>query len=747
MSTFTKNAVTIKGSVAIAALIAGGTLEFTRIAVGDGEMSAGQSPMQMTDLVHRLFDVQINEIDYNSEAHATIKGVFSNEDNAGGFYYRELGLFAKDPVTGAEILYCYGNAGSGAEWINPAGEGSIIEKEVHIVTLVGNATEVRATLASGVYATQEMMYRELSKKADLDARYDQGGRVVPEQMRFDPSQTLYVDSEADASFADGSTGRPFKTIQAAIDARYMGAPVIYIKIKPGTYDEDIQTPRAPGTTWRFERNGEGVVSVRTAIFDNAAYLYAKDITFNGPAGSNSTIVYVANTPSVYFSGVKINGASTSTGVNLSTSRGVFQGVTVNSCGIAIAATSGAYLDLRSTSGTSNVKGLHADGSIIVCDWYVPSATTPYETVNGGAINVQGGSSSFPSNFSQRKNLGDFTDVPALQAAILAELSTLNIGETRLCWFANNIPTGLAQLATGQRLICDITKTTDYGTGYGIAVFYSHHGAASGYWKIHNGAFLTPVPTAFTESSIVTTPDYDLGSLPSGIHTLKGGFAGQLPRNTNGTLLVDADSAVPWQIFIVDYEPDVYHRHKTGDGWTGWTRISAAPATYTEYGTVKLADETALLSQTNDAALTVDRAYELNDFRRMNTAYQVGDKVSCAFRYELFLECTKAGTTSGTTLDTRNVTHGQVITDGTCQWTVRTHVKSVDGAVADANGNVKTPIASQKEAEAGTDNEKHMTSLRVKQAIEKFAPVKTVNGSKPDGNGNVQIQAGITLVRW
>lgn len=122
--------------------------------------------------------------------------------------------------------------------------------------------------------------------------------------------------------------------------------------------------------------------------------------------------------------------------------------------------------------------------------------------------------------------------------------------------------------------------------------------------------------------------------------------------------------------------------------TYWVRNLKATAS--QYGLVKLADETAILNESNESALTVDKAYELNDFRRKETAYTVGDKVNCAFNFGLFLECTTAGTTSADTLDTRNVTHGQTITDGTCQWTVRTHVKSVNGNVPDASGNITVP---------------------------------------------------------
>lgn len=108
-------------------------------------------------------------------------------------------------------------------------------------------------------------------------------------------------------------------------------------------------------------------------------------------------------------------------------------------------------------------------------------------------------------------------------------------------------------------------------------------------------------------------------------------------------------------------------------------------------------EEAIAGEVDTKVMTPLKTKELMEFslpsigfRRMNTAYNVGDKVNCAFKFELFLECTQAGTTSEETLDTRNVTHGQVITDGTVKWTVRTHIKSVNGVVAGADGDVQIP---------------------------------------------------------
>ena len=506
MSTFTLNSITVQGLNVIAKLVAGSTLQFTRIAVGDGAMPSDKTPLTVTDLTNKLFDVDINSVENNGNGSATVTGIFSNADRETGFFYRELGLYAKDPDTQAEFLYCYGNAGADAEWISPSGASSVIEKEVKIVTLIGNAETVTAEIKSGIYATKEEVEAALALKADLDATAEDGGRVLASQMRFDADQTLYVDAAA-ADGGDGSEAKPFKTIQAAINARYKGAAVIFIRIKAGTYAENISVPRSPGTTWRIVREGAGTVAVQTAVIDNCNYAFFDNLTFNGPAGDNSTIIYVANVGSLHFNAVTINGASNATGINFNDSRGILRNSSINNCGLAIAATEGSFIHLKSNGGTGNTRGIQADGSVIMCDYYVPEATTPYEKVNGGVISVQGGTSAFPSNYSQLYNLGDFSDAQALKTAILTEFGSLGIGESRACWFANNITGGFGIFETGQRMQCTIIKSTNNGSGYGTVIFYSHHNAAMAYMQVQDGAFAQATPVKFISSNdMATTAD-------------------------------------------------------------------------------------------------------------------------------------------------------------------------------------------------------------------------------------------------
>lgn len=138
-------------------------------------------------------------------------------------------------------------------------------------------------------------------------------------------------------------------------------------------------------------------------------------------------------------------------------------------------------------------------------------------------------------------------------------------------------------------------------------------------------------------------------------------------------------------------------------------VTLPNATTSKFGLVRLAAEEDVLNEAPQTAVCTQLIYEINEFRRKSTANKVGDKVGCAFQYERFLECTKAGTTSADLLDTRSVTHGQVITDGTVEWTVRTHVRSINGAVAGADGNVLVDVGA-----------------------------KTVEGKAPDGQGNIAL---------
>lgn len=680
MSAFSNNSVTIKGAVAIAALIAGGTLEFTRIAVGDGNIPEGQTALTMTDLSHRLFDVDINEVYSDSESQATVIGIFNNSQTETGFYYRELGLFAKDPATGAEILYCYGNAGDEAEWISPAGSESVIEKEVHIVTLVGNATEVKATLKSGIYLTQE----QAKLKADLDATAAEGGRVVPEQMRFDETQTIYVDAAASATGADGSEAKPFKTFAAALGAFYAGARVVLIKAKAGTYDEAITVQNAPGTLFHFSRNGEGTVSVKslTAIFTQ---VYVGDFTITG--GTEGNAVTFSNVSNFAMQRVNVGGTSDTSGIASYNSKGFLETVAINGCGTAFEARDSSQVALRGVSGSGNSVGVASFESVVTVAELTMTATTLYVTGNGGAINTDGALSTYPSSQGHLYSLGGFATSAELRTRLAQEFGKLKEGDFKAFRFWNNIIGNFGTFISSQTMHVSLHKTSNDGGGYGIAHFYAHRDDGAAYMQFVNGGFTTETPIPLAKWQIINDATANVGDLTTGIYTIQSGSNGTagVPTAQNGTLICDRNVGVPYQIYITDYENVMYKRIFADGAWQAWSRFPGI-ATTEEYGLIRLASESDVLQEADNKVMDVPLAYELNDFRRMNKAYAVGDKVNCAFRFEWFLECIQAGTTSNETLDTRNVTFGQEITDGTVKWIVRAHVKSINGNVPDKNGN-------------------------------------------------------------
>lgn len=504
MSAFNNNSVTLKGAAIIASLVTGSTLTFTRIAVGDGTLASGQTALTRERLVNPLFNVPISSVE-NQTTQAVVKGTFSNADLNTGFYYREIGLFAINPDTNAEELFLYGNAGTEAEWINPAGQSSLIEKEIHLVTLIGNASSVTAVFDENAKVLKSEFDAIVPLKADLDAKPENGGRVLASQMRFDEVQNLYVDAAA-ANGGDGTQAKPFKTIAEAVNARYMGAPVVNIYIKPGTYAERVNVPRSPGTAWRFERAGTGTVSIQGLTADNPAFLVLDYLTFNPPAGSTDPCVSVLNCPHTSLSTITVNGNANITGVNISAGRARFLSCVLNNCDIGVVAVNGSDLTMRNTTGTGNNKGLEANSSVIITDQNIPGATTPYAVYNGGTINVQGGQSSFPSNYSQLYPLGTFSTADDLRTALLQTFGKLATNEIRGCWFTNAISGGFGIFTSGQALQIEVVKSA---ATHGIVFFKSYYNQPLAYMQIRNNAFLNALPVAFAKEEPATAATFGL----------------------------------------------------------------------------------------------------------------------------------------------------------------------------------------------------------------------------------------------
>lgn len=141
--------LTAAGAELLARALTGEALKFTTMQMGDGEL--GDTAIStLTALISPASSVGINTL-RNKGNYAAVSGYFTNAELTAGFYWREIGLFVADPDApddrSKDILYCYQNAGSLADYI-PASDSELITKRINIAAIVSNAVEVSAVLES-----------------------------------------------------------------------------------------------------------------------------------------------------------------------------------------------------------------------------------------------------------------------------------------------------------------------------------------------------------------------------------------------------------------------------------------------------------------------------------------------------------------------------------------------------------------------------------------------------------------------
>lgn len=71
-------------------VIAGDTLTFTTIKLGDGTMTT-EPIAALTDLIHGIITLPVHEVRRNAD-YAEVTGVFQNAGLSSGFYWREIGI-------------------------------------------------------------------------------------------------------------------------------------------------------------------------------------------------------------------------------------------------------------------------------------------------------------------------------------------------------------------------------------------------------------------------------------------------------------------------------------------------------------------------------------------------------------------------------------------------------------------------------------------------------------------------------
>ena len=138
---------------------------FTKVELGDGLLSIGQSVDDLTGLVHSVTSMPLQNFVDNGDGTARLRFVVDNNNLAKGFFNREIGVFAK-VGEGEEQLYAYTNAGNLADYI-PSKESPISSKIINLHIVVGNATNLTIVAENSAYVTK-IDLDEHKKATELD---------------------------------------------------------------------------------------------------------------------------------------------------------------------------------------------------------------------------------------------------------------------------------------------------------------------------------------------------------------------------------------------------------------------------------------------------------------------------------------------------------------------------------------------------------------------------------------------------
>lgn len=173
MASFGKLVLTNEGLQA-QALAQGGTgLKFSRIKMGDGNLTGNVA--SLSDLVSPKVSLNITNGELQNAVY-TVSAYFDNKDLTAGFYWKELGVFIINE-SGKEVLYAYANAGANYDYI-PATADEKYAKWIRVATAVGNATNLSIVESEGILYVDTLTFEE--KLAEIEKENFAGFRVIEE---------------------------------------------------------------------------------------------------------------------------------------------------------------------------------------------------------------------------------------------------------------------------------------------------------------------------------------------------------------------------------------------------------------------------------------------------------------------------------------------------------------------------------------------------------------------------------------
>lgn len=142
----TGTVITARGRALIAKAITKNTaIEFTRAAVGTGNIPTGYDPANLANLNQYQMDGKITAMSSENETAYITFQVASNDVEA-GFIMTEAGIFARDPDDG-EILYAYLGLADDPQYIYKSGGEVNKVAEITLGVIIGQVKNVTVVIS------------------------------------------------------------------------------------------------------------------------------------------------------------------------------------------------------------------------------------------------------------------------------------------------------------------------------------------------------------------------------------------------------------------------------------------------------------------------------------------------------------------------------------------------------------------------------------------------------------------------